>query len=147
VPDLVEAAAEELGVGGDAAAVYLMLLAMPDPTDRNTARWTGWKPARIKVARAELAATDAVVGATRARAGRTLFLPGGWVDIRSPHAPVEAWKLPFYADLLHDRTATAGVLVPLEPAADLYRRAWQRVLDGDRPRFEELRTARRGRRR
>jgi hypothetical protein len=147
VPDLVAEVAADLGVGEDAAAVYLMILAMPDPTDRNTARWTGWKPARLKAARAELAATDAVVEAVRARASRKLFLPGGWAEIRAPHAPMEAWKLPFYADLLHERQAVTGVLVPLEPAADLYRRAWQRIQDGDRPRFEELKTARRGRRR
>ncbi|MEY9930567.1 hypothetical protein ABH926_005214 [Catenulispora sp. GP43] len=147
VPELVTEVAKELGAGEDAAALYLMLLAMPDPTDRNTARWTGWKPARLKAARAELARTEAVVEAARARAGRSLFLPGAWVDIRSPHTPMEAWKLPFFEVLLHDRGAVAGVLVPTEPAADLYRRAWQRIGDGDAPRFEELRTARRGRRR
>ena len=147
VPELVTETAKELGAGEDAAAVYLMLLAMPDPTDRNTARWTGWKPARLKAARAELARTDAVVEAARTRAGRTLFLPGGWVDIRSPHTPMEAWKLPFFEGLLHDRGAVLGMLVPTEPAADLYRRAWQRLQDGDAPRFEELKTARRGRRR
>jgi hypothetical protein len=147
VPDLVTEVAKELGAGEDAAALYLMLLAMPDPTDRNTARWTGWKPARLKAARAELARTESVVEAARARAGRSLFLPGAWVDIRSPHTPMEAWKLPFFEGLLHDRGAVAGVLVPTEPAADLYRRAWQRIQDGDAPRFEELRTARRGRRR
>jgi len=147
VPDLVTEVAKELGAGEDAAAVYLMLLAMPDPTDRNTARWTGWKPARLKAARAELARTDSVVEAARARAGRSLFLPGAWMDIKSPHTPMEAWKLPFFEGLLHDRGAVFGVLVPTEPAADLYRRAWQRLRDGDAPRFEELKTARRGRRR
>ncbi|MEJ8640444.1 hypothetical protein WKI68_01365 [Streptomyces sp. MS1.HAVA.3] len=86
----------EYGLGADAAALYLALLAMPDPTDRNTARWTGWKPARLKAARAELAATDLVVEAGRSRAGRTLFLPGGWSDMSSPTLPVEQWKLPMY---------------------------------------------------
>lgn len=147
VPELVTEVAKELGAGEDAAAVYLMLLAMPDPTDRNTARWTGWKPARLKAARAELARTDSVVEAARARAGRSLFLPGAWVDVKSPHTPMEAWKLPFFEGLLHNGGAVFGVLVPTEPAADLYRRAWQRLRDGDAPRFEELRTARRGRRR
>jgi len=69
------------------------------------------------------------------------------MDIKSPHTPMEAWKLPFFEGLLHDRGAVFGVLVPTEPAADLYRRAWQRLRDGDAPRFEELKTARRGRRR
>ncbi|MFI9272070.1 DNA-binding protein [Kitasatospora sp. NPDC052896] len=145
VPDLVADASERHGLGADAAALYLMLLAMPDPTDRNTARWTGWRPARLKAARAELAASDLVVRATRTRAGRTLFLPGGWTEQRGPHLPLETWKLP----LLGGGSTALGVLLPAESAAGLYRRAWQRVLDGDLPRFEELKTprARRGRRR
>ncbi|WP_431676857.1 DNA-binding protein [Kitasatospora sp. KL5] len=145
VPDLVEAACEKHGLGADAAALYLMLLAMPDPTDRNTSRWTGWRPARIKAARAELAATDLVVQATRARAGRTLFLPGGWTEQRSPHLPLETWKLPLFGG----GSTALGVLMPAEPAAELYRRAWQRLLDGDLPRFQQLKApkARRGRRR
>ncbi|MGP3689968.1 DNA-binding protein [Streptomyces sp. IBSNAI002] len=136
VPDLVTEAAGEHGLGTDAAALYLMLLAMPDPTDRNTARWTGWKPARLKAARAELAATDLVVPAGRSRAGRSLFLPGGWAEMASPLLPVEQWKLPMYGQRL------LGPLVPAEPAADLYRKAWQRVREGDGPRFEELKVKR-----
>ncbi|MFE7129297.1 DNA-binding protein [Streptomyces sp. NPDC057638] len=146
VPDLVTLAAKEHGIGEDAATVYLMLLAMPDPTDRMTARWTGWRPARLKAARAELAATDLVVEASRTRAGRSLFLPGGWVDPGAPRVPLEAWKLPLYGELVHEEHAVLGVLVPAEPVADLYRRAWQRVRDGDGPRFAELKV-RRGRRR
>ncbi|MBK3566239.1 DNA-binding protein [Streptomyces sp. MBT62] len=145
VPDLVTEAAKEYGIGEDAATLYLMLLAMPDPTDRTTARWTGWKPARLKAARAELAATDLVVEATRTRAGRSLFLPGGWAEQPSPRVPLERWKLPLF-DLVNGEHASLGVIVPTEPAADLYRRAWQRVREGDAPRFEELKV-RRGRRR
>jgi hypothetical protein len=122
-----------------------MLLAMPDPTDRMTARWTAWKPARLKAARAELAATDLVVEASRTRAGRSLFLPGGWVEQSAPRVPLERWKLPLFAEV-SDEHVPFGVIVPFEPAADLYRRAWQRVQDGDAPRFEELKV-RRGRRR
>ncbi|MFD7561340.1 DNA-binding protein, partial [Streptomyces sp. NPDC059835] len=132
VPDLVAEATAAHGLGADAAALYLMLLAMPDPTDRNTARWTGWKPARLKAARAELAATDLVVEASRSRAGRSLFLPGGWSEQNSPVLPVEQWKLPMY------EAASVGQMVPAQPVADLYRRAWQRVREGDTPRFEEL---------
>ncbi|MCA2225976.1 DNA-binding protein [Nonomuraea aurantiaca] len=139
VPDLVIEVAKEYGLGEDAAAHYLMLLALPDPTDRNVARWTGWKPARLKAARAELAATDLVVEASRSRAARTLFLPGGWAEQSAPLLPVEQWKL-----ALFDLTAYDGI--PIEPVADLYAKAWQRVLDGDGPRFEELKV-KRGRRR
>ncbi|MEU9388370.1 hypothetical protein AB0D38_49055, partial [Streptomyces sp. NPDC048279] len=74
VPALVAEVASAQGLGEDAAALYLQLLALPDPTDRNCARWTGWKPARTKKARAELAAAALVVEAKRPRAGRTLFL-------------------------------------------------------------------------
>ncbi|MEH1099545.1 hypothetical protein [Micromonospora sp. CPCC 205561] len=137
VPDLVAEVAGGHGLGADAAAVYLMLLAMPDPTDRNTARWTGWKPARLKAARAELAGTALVVGASRSRAGRSLFLPGRWLERGGAAAPIEGWKSVLF-DLAPDGTAGLGVTVPLEPVADLYRRAWQRLRDGDGPRLDDL---------
>ncbi|GAA0983774.1 DNA-binding protein [Acrocarpospora macrocephala] len=138
VPSLVVEVAKEHGLGEDAATAYLMLLAMPDPTDRNVARWTGWKPARLKSAHAELAATDLVVQATRERAGRSLFLPGGWAVLAAPRLPVEQWKLPLF-----EAAGPQGApLVPLEPVADLYARAWRRVRDGDVPRFEELKVKR-----
>jgi hypothetical protein len=142
VPDTVAEAAKEYGLGEDAAALYLMLLAMPDPTDRNVARWTGWKPARLAAARTELAATDLVVEATRPRAGRSLFLPGGWTALKAPHLPIEQWKTPFFGALVDENWPVLGALVPTEPAAQLYRRAWQRVREGDGPRFEELKVSR-----
>ncbi|MCX2182744.1 DNA-binding protein [Streptomyces sp. SKN60] len=146
VPGLVAEVAEARGLGADAATLYLMLLAMPDPTDRNTARWTGWKPARLKAARAELAETDLVVSAVRARAGRSLFLPGAWAEQSAPVLPVEQWKLPMYGVATGSRPML-GALVPTEPAAELFARAWQRILDGDLPRFEELKVRRTRRRR
>lgn len=145
VPALVAQVAQEYGLGQDAAALYLVLLAMPDPTDKNVTRWTGWKAARFKTARAELAATDLVVEASRIRAGRSLFLPGAWLDLKAPRIPLEEWKVPLF-DLISERTAQLGVIVPTEPVAALYTRAWRRVRDGDIPRLEELRV-RRGRRR
>lgn len=133
---LVAQVAEHAGLSLDAATLYLQLLALPDPTDRNVARWTGWRAARLRQARAELAASDLVVTATRSRAGRSLFLPGGWVPARSPAIPVERWKLPLIAGgeaaLAGDRMALPTVGVP-----ELFATAWQRVLDGDGPRFEE----------
>ncbi|MEV5428064.1 hypothetical protein [Streptomyces sp. NPDC052701] len=143
VPGLVAEVARTHGLGEDAAALYLQLLALPDPTDRNCARWTGWKPARAKKARAELAATGLVVEAKRARAGRTLFLPGGWLDLKSPALPVEIWKRGLYPVRGHARA------VPLVPVPELFTRAWDRVRAGDAPAYEELatRATRRGRRR
>ncbi|MFJ8109286.1 hypothetical protein [Streptomyces sp. NPDC096132] len=143
VPELVAEVAAAHGLGEDAAALYLMLLALPDPTDRNCARWTGWKPARMKKARVELAATDLVIEAKRARAGRTLFLPCGWLDLKSPALPVELWKERLYP-------VRGGLrAVPLVPVPELFGRAWDLVRAGDAPAYEELvtRATRKGRRR
>lgn len=142
VPDLVEEVAKTHGIDADVATLYLQLLALPDPTDRNVARWTGWKPARLKAARAALAETDLVVTAKRSRASRTLFLPGGWHELRRS-LPLETWKDALYP--VHDR----GALIPASPVTDLFAAAWQRVREGDAPGFEQLETRkpRRGRRR
>ncbi|WP_436773253.1 hypothetical protein [Yinghuangia sp. YIM S09857] len=142
LPDLVEEVAKTHGVDPDVATLYLQLLALPDPTDRNVARWTGWKPARLKAARAALAGTDLVVTAKRARASRSMFLPGGWHEFRRS-LPLETWKDSLYR--VHD----GGALVPGTPVTDLFEAAWQRVREGDAPGFEQLETrkARRGRRR
>jgi len=138
-PELVAAVAERHGIGADAATLYLQLLALPDPTDRNVAEWTGWKPARLKAARAELAGTDLVVEAKRPRARRSLFLPGGWLALSSPHLPLELWKLPL---LIGDgeNIDALGTIVPIAPAPQLFTLAWSRVTSGDHPRFEELTT-------
>ncbi|WP_329184369.1 hypothetical protein [Actinacidiphila glaucinigra] len=143
VPALVTEVAAFHGLSEDAAALYLQLLALPDPTDRDCARWTGWKPARMKKARAELAATALVVEAKRSRAGRTLFLPCGWRDLKAPAVPVETWKEGLYPVRDHTR------VVPLLPVPELFARAWERVRAGDAPAFEELttRATRKGRRR
>ncbi|MFF4943352.1 hypothetical protein [Streptomyces rubiginosohelvolus] len=143
VPDLVAEAAAALALSEDAAALYLMLLALPDPTDRNCVRWTEWKPARIKKARAELAATDLVVEAKRSRAGRTLFLPCGWLERGAPGLPLETWKEGLYP------VAGSARTLPHLPVPALYAAAWARVRGGDAPAFEELNTraTRKGRRR
>ncbi|MFI8090135.1 DNA-binding protein [Streptomyces sp. NPDC086080] len=142
VPDLVTEVTERYGISADAAVLYLMLLVLPDPTDRNTARWTGWGAqrggtARHRAARAELAATDLVIEGNRSKAGRSLFLPGGWTQLAVPHLPLERWKLPLY-DLIEGEQPVLGVVVPLRPVARLYREAWQRVQNGDGPGLEEL---------
>ncbi|MER5493635.1 hypothetical protein [Streptomyces sp. NPDC002490] len=143
VPDLVAEAAATLGLSADAASLYLMLLALPDPTDRNCVRWTGWGPARVKRARAELAATDLVVEAKRSRAGRSLFLPCGWLERGAPGLPLETWKEGLYP------VAGSVRVLPQLPVPELFAAAWTRVRSGDAPAFEELdtRAPRKGRRR
>lgn len=142
VPDLVARVAQERGLSADAAVLYLQLLALPDPTDRNVALWTGWKPARLKAARAALAATDLVVEAKRPRAGRSLFLPGGWLALKAPHLPLERWKLPL---LIGGENGVSGldIVLPVAPAPQLFALAWDRITAGDGPRFDELVTERR----
>ncbi|WP_329369656.1 hypothetical protein OG896_27720 [Streptomyces sp. NBC_00669] len=142
VPELTARAAQRLGLSQDAAALYLMLLALPDPTDRNVTAWTGWKPARAKQARAELAATDLVVEAKRPRSGRSLFLPGGWLDLAAPALPLESWKQEL---LPAGQLDLAAQPIPELPVPELFRRAWQRVLDGDPPAFEKFAQRRTGR--
>jgi hypothetical protein len=127
-PELVREIAEARGLGADAAALYLMLLALPDPADRRVAAWTGWKPARLKAARAELLAADGlVVEAKRARAGRALFLPGGWQESRSPGIPMETWKAELYPLSPH------VARWPSRPVPELFAAAWRRVREGDAP--------------
>lgn len=147
VPDVVAEVASRFGLDADAATLYLMLLAMPDPTDRMVKRWTRWRPARFTAAVQALAATDLVVKATRSRAGRHLFLPGGWAERGAPQLPIEQWKLTRLGDGLSDGVLTGCPVLPLEPVADLYRRAWQHVSADDGPRFDELTTLRGSRRR
>ncbi|WP_203926892.1 hypothetical protein [Virgisporangium ochraceum] len=131
VPDLVAEVAGRHGLGADAAAYYLQLLALGDPTDRAVQRWNGWTPARLRKARTELAATDLVVEARRAGAGRSVFLPGGWQ--KTPG--VEEWKVTL---LGLDDDGNTWPAAPCAPVGALFRAAWRRVLDGDPPRLREL---------
>lgn len=148
VPGLLDEVAGKLDLSRDAAAIYLMLLALPDPTDRNQAAWTGWKPARLKAAREELAAAkgagngpdgNLVVAGARPRAGRTMFLPGGWLALKSPYLPLEAWKCPLLG-VTAGGSVPLNVIVPRRPVPDLFAAAWQRVQNGDAPRYDELTT-------
>lgn len=139
VPALVAEVADTLDLGPDAAALYLMLLALPDPTDRNQAAWTEWNAARLAGAREQLAATDLVVAGTRSRAGRGLFLPGPWTELKAPFLPVETWKLDSLG-IRADKHIPLGVARPVVPVPEVFQAAWQRVRSGDGPRFQELST-------
>ncbi|MFF2194911.1 hypothetical protein ACFVXK_18495, partial [Streptomyces sp. NPDC058157] len=125
-PELTAEVAAALGTGTDAAALHLQLLALARPTDRAVRRWNGWTPARHKAAQAELLATGAVVADKRARAGRTLFVPGEWTQAKAPHLPVETAKLAAHVaaasgPALH--LPLLRLLAPLPPH-ELFARAW-----------------------
>ncbi|MFI7357866.1 hypothetical protein ACIBTP_28580 [Streptomyces avidinii] len=128
-PELVARVAEQLGAGADAAALYLQVATLAAPTDRNVRRWNGWSAKRHTEVREELLATGAVVEAKRARAGRTVFLPGEWTELKAPNLPLETVKLashlvrPLWGNSIH---APFGRVLPTAPLHELFARAWDR---------------------
>ncbi|MFD5191651.1 hypothetical protein ACFWMU_26505 [Streptomyces sp. NPDC058357] len=128
-PELTTRAAKELGVGADAAALYLQLAALAAPTDRNVRRWNGWTAKRHAEVRAELLGTGAVLEAKRARAGRGLFLPGEWTELKSPHLPLETAKLATHAVRPLGRNeirSPFGRVLPTAPLHEMFAAAWDR---------------------
>ncbi|MEU9022979.1 hypothetical protein [Actinomadura sp. NPDC048394] len=127
VPDLVAEAAAELGTSEDAAALYLQLLTLLRPTDRNVRKWNGWTAARHKAAQAELVGRALVQEDKRARAGRTAFIPGEWLALKAPEIPVETAKLAAHlARAGRDRTAGGPFLrlLPPRPLHEMFENAW-----------------------
>jgi hypothetical protein len=135
VPDLVTEAAGALGVGTDAAALYLQLLTLARPTDRNVRRWNRWSAAHHKAVAAELPATGAVLEGRRARAGRTLFVPGGWTELKAPHLPLETAKLATHlVEVRHDKEIEGPftAVLPPVPLHEMFERAWRASRHGER---------------
>ncbi|MFE9932293.1 hypothetical protein [Streptomyces sp. NPDC005533] len=132
-PDLVARVGAELGVGADAAALYLQLATLAAPTDRNVRRWNGWSAKQHTQARTELLATGAVLEAKRARAGRTLFLPGEWTELKAPHLPLETAKLASHLVRPLWRGTILGPYVrilPTAPLHEMFAEAWERHSGG-----------------
>jgi hypothetical protein len=128
----VTAVKKEHGISEDAAALYLQLLALAEPTDRAVRRFNEWTPKQHQAAQAELVKKKLVSEGKRERAGREVFLPGGWGKSSGKDLPMEDWKKPFYE-------AKIGRNLPTEPLHALYARAWKRVESGDGPKFEKVR--------
>ncbi|MDX3224427.1 hypothetical protein [Streptomyces sp. ME19-01-6] len=133
-PDVVARAAGGLGVDEDAAALYLQLLAVPAPTDRNVRRWNGWKADRHQKAAAVLVERGLVAWDKRPRAGRQIFLPGEWIHAKKPYQPMEAWK----AELIGVPRSYNGRLenplpLPTRTLPELFAHAWALVEDGAGP--------------
>ena len=133
-PEIVAEVAARFGIPEDPARYWLQLLALHNPTDTNIALWNGWRKAEREWAAAPLLEQDLIVRAKRARAGRSLFLPGSWQEAKIPHLPMESWKSAFY-----DLKATPQVLpqllvvVPSVPFEQLFTDAWRRCTSGDVP--------------
>ncbi|BCJ45940.1 hypothetical protein GCM10010168_56400 [Actinoplanes ianthinogenes] len=132
VPGLVAEVRDRFGLDDAAAAYYLQVLALPDPADKAVLGWNGWRTAALRAAQQALTTAGLVVAAKRARAGRPVFLPGGWQEERAPRLPVETWKQSMYAEAGHVR------IVPMS-LPELFRTAWGRVVAGDPPRYHDLR--------
>ncbi|WP_165220079.1 hypothetical protein [Aquisphaera insulae] len=143
-PDVVRQIQQKHKLGDDAATLYAQLLALPEPTTANVGTWNAWNSARCKKAAAEVVGRGLALEATRARAGRSTFLPGEWVELKAPWLPIERWKLAHLVEIdmtPHDPCPAGGPLV-LRPFEDLFAAAWARVRDGDEPRYEEAKRKR-----
>jgi hypothetical protein len=125
-PKLVAKVVKELGISEEAATLYLQTLALAEPTQRNVCLWNGWKPKQYQTAAAELVKKKLVMEGKRERAGRTIFVKGGYTKGDKKNLPLEEWKLPFYSGVL-DRN------VPAEPCHLLFFAAWKRIDDGEKP--------------
>ena len=141
VPNVVETAAKKLSTSKESAAYYLQLLALANPTDKNIRLWNGWTAGQLKRAVEELLDKKLVLEAKRARAGRKVFLPGGWEAFKKPLPPMESWKLPLY-QIKRRKEGPIDVplerALPLKPIHELFVLAWQRIALGEVPRYEEV---------
>jgi len=139
-PDVVAQVVTHHGLSREAAALYLQYLVLLWPTAKNLVLWNGWTAKQLDAANDELLERELVLEAKRERAQRTCFLPGGWEALKSPHPPMESWKLPLYGT----RTVEGAPVAPLArflalaPFHVLFARAWQRCVEGDVPRYEEV---------
>ncbi|MEV6098448.1 hypothetical protein [Nocardia sp. NPDC051981] len=127
VPELVEQVTATIGVSEDSAALYLQLLALAHPTDRNVRRWNGWNAAHHKKIQAELVRLGPVVEDRRARAGRTAFIPGAWTEkVPKPHLPLETMKLPHHLIRITDSQILGPFhrILPPRPMHELFAEAW-----------------------
>ncbi|MGW1996298.1 hypothetical protein [Embleya sp. NPDC001921] len=131
-PETVARVEKALGVDADAAALYLQLLAIERPSDRRVRLWNGWNAARHRQAAAALVTAGVVVADKRARAGRGVFLPGGWAKARKPLWPIEVWKAKLLGvRLIGDRVWEEQVWRLTLP--ELFVHAWDLVERGDGP--------------
>jgi hypothetical protein len=135
---LVKAVGATHDLDEDGAVAYLQLLALPDPTTKNMRLWNDWTAGRLKKALTALTARELVIAAKRSRAGRGHFLPGGWVEKKTPHLPFETWKLPFYGLAGFSVPLPFEAVLPLAPLHRVFERAWARVEAGDPPAYEKV---------
>lgn len=71
-----------------------------------------------------------MVEAKRARAGRTVLLPGDWTELKAPHLPLETAKLathlvrPLWSNRIR---SPFGRILPTAPLHETFTAAWERL--------------------
>ncbi|HEY0251770.1 MAG TPA: hypothetical protein VGC41_09595, partial [Kofleriaceae bacterium] len=80
---------------------------------------------QYKAAAAELVKAKLVIEGKRERAGRSIFIRGGFSKGKDKNLPMEDWKVPFYGTLSRQ--------LPVEPIHQLFAKAWKRIESGDKP--------------
>lgn len=133
-PEIVKKVVRRYEVSSEAAAYFLQLLALPDPTDANVSLWNGWNKATIKKLGGELVSKQYIVEDKRSRAGRKYFLSGDWQEASAPLLPLESWKLPFYGiepDHSGRLNPPFGRILPLTPVHTLFADAWYARIDDE----------------
>lgn len=135
--------AQKLDVPEDSARYFLQLLALIEPTDAHIREWNGWRKKNIDAAAAPLVEQGLLFEAKRTGAGRSRFLPGGWLEKSPEGMPLEVWKAPHYL-LWQDAKARPVVFScpPLQPTGMLFAEVWERYRSGDTPGYEELKATR-----
>ncbi|TDQ53289.1 DUF4132 domain-containing protein [Actinorugispora endophytica] len=111
-PGLVAEVGAGIGVGEDAAALYLQLAALAVPTDDHVRTWNGWSPERHGRAQRELLGSGAVVPRPERETEADLVVEGRSVVLPGPLARVYS---PFHTGFVTEERKRA--LLPLLPGA------------------------------
>ena len=141
VPGLVVEVSEVLGVSLDCARYFLQVLALVCPSDVCVRRWNGWGGGDIRGVGEVLAGRGLLVGGRRSGAGRSWFLPGGWLSGVGGSCGVEVWKVSLFlvwGDVVF--RPVVGGCPPLGSVGELFTAAWERYKTGDVPGFEDAPT-------
>ena len=143
VPGLVIEVSKVLGVSLDCARYFLQVLALVCPSDVCVRRWNGWGSGDIRGVGEVLVGRGLLVGGRRSGAGRSWFLPGGWLSGVGGSCGVEVWKVSLFlvwGDVVF--RPVVGGCPPLGSVGELFTTAWERYKNGDKPGFEEITTSR-----
>ena len=127
----VKKLAAATGVDDEAAALYLQMLALPNPTKKQVLLFNGWKPAQYETAAATLVKKKLLIEGKRERAGRDVFLPGGW-EKKSRGISMETYKVPLYEHVSFDEPTVFTAV------HTLYARAEARWSAGEKPGFVDV---------